>query len=105
MPVPLLLALARLTTAFSLYVSTTESICTLTFARRSQAEIEARGEGGTGVRRFFSLEKVNRGQGRTSTIEMHEGPRVGDVFHRAGADGQAHLSDLWLAASLGLNGS
>ena len=44
---------------------------------------------GSGERRFFSLEKVNRGSNRRSTIEMHEGPRETDVFHRAGADGPA----------------
>jgi len=41
----------------------------------------------SGEVRFYSLEKVNRGQGKTSTIELHDGPRIIDVFHRAGADG------------------
>lgn len=41
----------------------------------------------SGEQRFFSLEKVNRGSNRRSTIEFHEGPRETDVFHRAGADG------------------
>lgn len=46
--------------------------------------IEAKGEERT---RFFSLEKVNRGSGNLSTIEMHEGARVSEVFNKAGADG------------------
>ena len=39
--------------------------------------------------RYFSLEKVNRGAGQTSTIEMYEGARVCHVFNRLGEDGPA----------------
>ena len=42
---------------------------------------------GSVERRFFSLEKINRGSNRRSTIEMHEGPRAADVYNHAGADG------------------
>ena len=38
---------------------------------------------------YFSLEKVNRGAGQTSTIEMYEGARVCHVFNRLGEDGPA----------------
>ena len=37
--------------------------------------------------RFFSLEKVNRGAGQTSTIEMYEGERACHVFNQLGVDG------------------
>ena len=46
--------------------------------------IEAKNEGRV---RFFSLEKVNRGAGQTSTIEMHEGSRACHVFNQLGVDG------------------
>ena len=46
--------------------------------------IETKGEGRV---RYFSLEKVNRGAGNLSTIEMHEGTRISDVFSKSGADG------------------
>ena len=46
--------------------------------------IEAKHEGRV---RFFSLEKVNRGAGQTSTIEMYEGSRACHVFNQLGVDG------------------
>ena len=46
--------------------------------------IEAKYEGRV---RFFSLEKVNRGAGQTSTIEMYEGSRACHVFNQLGVDG------------------
>jgi hypothetical protein len=46
--------------------------------------LEAKHEGRV---RFFSLEKVNRGAGQTSTIEMYEGSRACHVFNQLGVDG------------------
>lgn len=42
--------------------------------------------------KYFSVEKVNRGAGNRSTMEMHEGLTLADVMERSGTDGEPRTS-------------